>query len=205
MINFSTFITLLVAIMAIYIPLYFTLKKELEDLKINPEDNESKIINRKKKLTAINILCLTLAVIIILLYQLPTISSIIQSMEPSKFPEIIGNFFSNILPFKLGVLRHPNYRFSYITGIILSILVEYIVFQFYKDISKSKSFIRILILIVGLIIFTWGMIWCNHFISLLLAYSILHCFEFLSIIFNIISYFFILCILLLLELFFVKV
>lgn len=188
MFNFSTFISLLVAIIAIYIPLIITLKKELEDLKITPETNKEKIINRQNKIKFINILCLSLVIIIILFYQYTTICTKVKSLVSSNIFIIIKNFFYSILPFKLGVLRHPNYRFSYIVGAILCIVIEYIICIYFKTIIKSKSFIRILRFIIALIIFTWGLIWCNHFISLFLAFSIIHYFEFFSIFFNFLAY-----------------
>lgn len=192
MFDFSIFITLLVSVLIFYFTIFFNLKKEIDDLTNSTsqksKENALKIHNRKRKLFLLNIITVVLFLLIIFLYSLPTLFDALNSIEPIDF-SYIANFFSKFLPFKKGFFSNANFKFSYITGIVLSIIVVCIIgiwLQFF--VIEPDCFSEYAFEIILLIILSIGLIWINNYISAFLSYCIIHCFEFLSIILNIVAY-----------------
>ena len=188
MFNFSTFISLFVAIIAIYIPLYFTFKKELDDLETNENSNKEKITNREEKITALKIVCFILAIALIILYQFPAITMFFKNIDLQNLEDNLEKIFYKILPFKEDFFSDPQFKFSFITGIILSIIIVIFVFCGLFAIIEPSKFYEFIIPIIISIILVIGLIWANNYISLFLVYCIKHYFEFLSMVLNIISY-----------------
>lgn len=182
MFNFTVFLTLFIPVITCYFPLCITLKIEIDDInnKANksPED-ELKLINRKHKLIFSTVVTIIITIIIFLLYKLP-----IKSLDFTP----VNNFFTKIFPFKKGYLINKNFRFSFITGIVLSSLSEIaIIFWLYNKIFPY--FISDYILLFSLTIVTsYCYIWINDCISTQLSYRIVHYFELLSCIINIVAY-----------------
>ena len=188
MFDFPTFIALLVAIIAIYIPLYLTLKKEIGDLEVNSKDNTTKIKNRKDKITTLNIICIIIVVVLVVLYQYPLIISIFTDISKSPIFNGIIKFFCGLLPFKKDYFIDPHFKFSFITGVPLSIFIEILLGMLYENIFNPEKFSEYIPAVITLIISAIGLIWANNYISQFLVYYIAHYFELLSIILNIIAY-----------------
>lgn len=187
MFNFSTFISLFVAILAIYIPLYFTFKKELEDLKTNLQANNLKIQNREKKIETLTAICIFFIIILIVLYKFPEIVSIFKNIKLLKISNI-GKFFCKLVPFKKDFFKDSNFKFSFITGIILSIILEIIWYYFLDETIIPCDINEYVLIITILIVLGWGLLWANNFISLFLTYCIIHYVNLLTIILNILIY-----------------
>lgn len=193
MFDFSILISLLVSVIIFYFTLFFSLKRELDDLSntIKKSDEiESKISIRRKSIKLLNILAIIFIIVILLLYNLPSIIISFSNIEPISFSEI-GQFLLKLVPFKEGFFSDSNFKFSYITEIILSIIVTLLtIFVFYilLDETKINIFIKFMIVVLLLIALMLGFLWLNNYISLFLTYCIIHYFAFLSIVLNIISY-----------------
>ena len=190
MFELSILITILFSILIFYFTLYITLKKEIEDISSsikNSTKDDLKIKNRKKFLTLLKIVTIFLIIFAILLYFLPDIFIYFQKInlknyKPNTFYHI-GNFFSKLVPFKKGFFSNSNFMFSYITEIVLSLILIVIIIFFFYIICEN-----IALTIISTIVLIFGFIWINNFVSLFLSYCITHCFPFFSILFNLFAY-----------------
>ncbi len=191
MLDFPVFITLLVSLFVFYFTLYFNFKKEIDDLKFDTIQNSKaatqKINNRKKKIHFLNIITAFLVIVVILLYTYPFISDSFDDFDPTILSNIT-NFFSKILPFKKGFFTNVNFKFSFITGLVLSLIIELFIFGFSDEIIAPLFFFDYLLEIAILIISAISLIWANNYISIFLSYSIVHYFSFLSIVLNLLIY-----------------
>lgn len=181
MITIQDLINSYITILITYIPIYLNLNRELRDIDItslkNKED-ELKYKNRKNELKSVNILYAILLFFILILHILPLETGIYK-----------------LLPFKNGYLSDPNFKFSFITGIILAILLFIIFVSCMITIMKDMSlFVNIINIAVFAIVLGFFLIWADNYITLFLTYSIKHNFKFLSIVFNILAYFLLLLI-----------
>ena len=87
MFNFSTLITLFFTVIGIYFPTYFIFKKEINDLRLNEnEENRQKIIIREKSVKTLNKTVIALILIIMILFSLPYIISLFTTNSS----EILG-------------------------------------------------------------------------------------------------------------------
>lgn len=191
MFDFSVFISLIVPIISIYLPLNISLNKEIKDLLIQPQITEEirlKICTRKKIKIKLNIITILISLLIVVLFILPNITTVFENFTPLSLSDI-GNFLLKLVPFKEGFLSDANYRFSYITGTILAIIFMYFCFCTLNDIIDLKCFRDYIRFLIILIIIVYVLLWINYGLSKLLAYCIIHCFEFLSIVINLACYF----------------
>lgn len=187
MFDFSILITVIIAILIFYFTLFINLNKEIGDLTStsnNPTENYLKINNRIRKLRFLNIITLLLIIIVILLFALPNILTLIDlsNFEPISFSDI-GNFLLKLFPFKKGFFSNKNFKFSYITEIALSFITVTIILSILYEFFYNK-----VLNVISLIILTFSFIWINNFVSLFLTHCIIHCFPFLSLIFNLLIY-----------------
>lgn len=193
MIDFSALISLLITILIFYFTLLFSLNKEIVDLFNNSEntkENLAKINIRRNILKTLKTITVILIVLLLLLYFLPPHNTISTNTKPISLYNI-RLCFQKILPFKKGFFSNPHFKFSYITGIILSIFVELVCYGGLESIIMPK-FVSEHLLILGILtILGLALVWISNYISLFLTYCISHCFEFLSIILNIIFFIFI--------------
>lgn len=183
MFEFGTLITILITIILGYITLYFTFRHQLDEIESN-NSNDKKYENRiRKRIKFINFFFPILIIIIIILYFLPDIELI--------YTQIDFKFITNFFPFKEGFFDNKNFKFSYITGIILSIIVIIMCMIFtiglWWNEIENKVFASIIIIFVN-ILTSYGLIWGNYYISTFFDYCIAHYFELLSIVLNILSY-----------------
>lgn len=189
MFEFPIFITLLITLIVGYISIFFTFKKEIDDLRIDSKSNqdfktnkdiELKIKERIKLLINLTIVFLFLLVVIIILYIEPLIWEAIQSIN---IDEIICVIYK-IAPYNEELFLEPKFIFSYITGRICSgIIVSFVYFYLFYifDGAWKDIFVALFISVVMFFI----LIWINFLISFLLSYSIIHSFELLSLLINI--------------------
>lgn len=187
MFNFSTLITIIVAVIAIYLPLYFNFKKDIDDLtetSYESKKNKNKIISRKKRLNSLKIITLILILVFIILYKLPSILDVFASINLTN----LWNFFTSLFPFKKDFFLNSNFKFSYITGIVLSVIIEVGLFCFIHFAILPIKFYEYIFEVILLIIVPYCLIWINKSISSLLKSSIINNFEILSIVINITSY-----------------
>lgn len=187
MFNFSTLITLIVAVIVAYLPLYFNFKNDIDDFtetSFESEKNKNKIDNRKKKIKSLNIIYLILILAFIILYKIPSIIETFKSIDLTN----IGNFFTGLLPFKKGFFENSNFKFSYITELILSIIIEIGLLCFIDAIFIPLEFYEYIIETICLIIVAYCLIWTSTYISTILSSSIISYFEAFSIIINIVIY-----------------
>lgn len=191
MFDFPILINLLIVIVIFYFTIYFNLKKEIDDYKnTSSMDNKNiklKIGNRKNKLLLLNFITIILLSITIILYFLPSIVNIFNNNESIGFSNI-GIVFSKLFPFRKGFFSDANFKFSFITGLILSLIVDFIVCVTCIYVFEPKRFAGYIPIVIILIILSLGLIWINNYISLFFTYCIIHCFELLSIILNILAY-----------------
>ena len=190
MFSFSVFITLLISILSFYFTLYFTLKKEITDLSSTSEKSKEiylKIENRKRIKKLIRNTTISLIISIIILYRLPFIVTMLNDNKLINFSGI-GDFFLKFLPFKEGFFSNSNFKFSFITGIILATTVEFILYILISVTTSSTSIPKSILKKLILIAFAFALIWLNNYASLFWTYCIIHYFELLSIILNIILY-----------------
>lgn len=187
MFDFPDFITILVTWFVFYFTLSFNYKKEIDDLKSESVQNtktaQLKIYNRKKKMRFLNIITVSLVIVVTLLYLYPFLDNFDLTIL-SK----ITNFFSKILPFKKGFFTNANFKFSFITGLVLSIMIELVIFLFSNDIITPLFFFDYLLEIAILMISAISLIWADNYISIFLSYCVVHCFPFLSIVLNLLIY-----------------
>lgn len=185
MFDFSILITLIITILVSYLTMYMTIKKEIYDLSIlSDEENNRKIKIRKKILNFINTVFILLVCVILLLFALPEDDSDSIAYIFSN----IGHFLLKYLPFKNELFDNYNFRFSYITQMILSIIITLVIFcLLYEEINMISR-------ILSSIFTIWCLIWLNIFISSFLIKHIAFFFPLLSIIFNILIYILILLI-----------
>lgn len=192
MFDFPILITLIISISIFYFSLYIPIKKELDDLASagtdkNSKENRIKRNNRKKNLFLLNIITISLYCTIILLYFAPLIIKKLSGLKPLNLSDVI-NFILEYLPFKKGFFDNANFQFSYITGIILSIIVIIVFWIVTYKIEEPDDFSDICIIIIYSLLIAYGLIWLNYFASNILANSIIKYFQFFSIILNIILY-----------------
>lgn len=193
MFDFGIFITLLFAIASIFFPTYFTLKKELDDFKytqhISDETNK-KIDNRKQQIFLLKFVSICLIILVLFLYLFPF--NLLNNINIE-----LGKYLFKIFPFKDNFFGNNNFIFSFILGTLLSIITQIFPFiilvEFKEDIPKVKF---ILYVIISLLFF-YGLIWLNNFISLYVSYVYLS-YEsgriFIIIVTNIFAYMIILAI-----------
>lgn len=181
MFGFETFITLMFMVVLAYLPLFLSLKKDLENCQ-DIEDNlkEQKIRRYKRYFNILNISTIVFIAIILLLYFLPTISK----MKVEEL-EIDFSVLLKIVPFKNGFFLNEKFKFSYITGLILSLLVMIFLIYF----SLEELIIKRWIAILSYVLMVFGLIWLNYFFSNILAFHICKYYEFLSIVLNLLGYF----------------
>lgn len=197
MFDFPIFITIIVSLFVFYFTLYFNFKKEIDDLKFDIIQDSKiaqlKIHNRKNKIHFLNIITILLLIVVILLYIYPFLSDLFSNFDSTLLSDIT-NFFFKIFPFKKGFFADANFKFSFITGLVLSIIIEFFIFILSDEIVPF-FFLEIIILIISAI----SLIWMNNYISIFLSYCVVHCFPFLSIVLNLLIYFIILILLVILS------
>lgn len=205
MLNFLGLIVLIIPVLGFYIPTYFSLKSKIDDYtetQTEIERNKNRIDKTRKRIKSLNIITIILILIILILYYLPLIIEIFNKITLSSN---IENFLSKYLPFKNGFFADSNFKFSYITGIVLSIVSEivliYILFLSDDVWYFNDSVWYYILSITILIIFPYFLIWINYFISLSLSLRITDYFELLSIAINIFTYCFMTLIVLLIMMY----
>ena len=187
MYDFPILISLLITIIVGYFSILFPLQKAIEDLTITTKSNQKENVNSEislklkkyKKLKKIlTLIFIVLVSIVILLYSWP----IIQNIN-------IVSLLQKTVPFKEGFFSDRNFTFSYITGLICSVVVEFIYFNaFIFNIFEHNRY-KYIITIITLIILAFGLIWFNYLFSDILSCSIIHYFELLSIGLNLFVHF----------------
>lgn len=193
MFEISVLISLIVSIIIFFFTVYITLKKELDDLESASPKDTTKIHTRQKTIKYLKMITLFLLFIVILFFFLPSIIDLINNTLNFDFKPInfssIGDFLLKLVPFKKGFFSDPNFKFSYITGIVISIIVLGIWFYTLYEVIIIPDFAsEYITLIVIMLLLAYGLIWANNFISLFLSYCIIHCFAFFAIVFNLIIY-----------------
>lgn len=97
----------------------------------------------------------------------------------------IEDYLLKLTPFREGFFSDSNFKFSYITGTIFSIIIVNVCFLcLCMAIPPSHEK---LITAIPAILF-YGLIWANNFISLLLTHCVIHCFALFAIVFNLVAY-----------------
>lgn len=195
MFELPTLIGFLLPIIIGYISVLFPLKKTIDDLTIAMKSNQNDNVNsenslklkkHKKSKKILTLIFIALVSIVILLYLWPTIQN--MNIDGNVFIEIL-KCLQKIVPFKEGFFSDSNFTFSYITGVIFSVIIEFFVLgALISSFDFCFKYQYVLTIIIP-IICALGLIWLNNFISLSLSYSIIHNFEVLSIIFNLLIYF----------------
>ncbi|MCI8604355.1 MAG: hypothetical protein HFE79_09480 [Ruminiclostridium sp.] len=184
MFNFSTLITLFFTVIGIYFPTYFIFKKEINDLRLNEnEENRQKIIIREKSVKTLNKTVIALILIIMILFSLPYIISLFTTNSSEILGKNIIGVITKILPFGNDCFSNNSFQFSFITGIVLSIII----FIFFMIVTNNIN-LNIVIKIMLRILLVWGLIWTNYFISSFWVFCIVNYFELISIILNLLIY-----------------
>lgn len=182
MFDVQLLITLLIAILGIYVPIFINLKKEINDLRLATKQYEHnpKLEYREKLLNITTIFIIILIVIVLFFSFLPLLKNIIS-------------FITKILPFKSGFFENKDFTFSFITGIILSLFVvfviELIIYFAYIPIEVLEYVLHILMFIVAFFISSFILLWFNYFISTLLSTYLTQNFELISLFINLYIYF----------------
>lgn len=182
--DFQTLITILITIIMGYLTIFLNLKKELDDLRINSQQSKEiqrKIFIRKRNIKYLHIVTLVLLCVAIILYMFP---SIINALNDICIPSLNQNsYFHKLLPFKEGFFENRNFRYSFITGIILSVFIQIALLFLLLEVNM-----KLILKIVFFILFFCGQIWADNFISLFLETSISKNFGLLSIVINFVLY-----------------
>lgn len=183
MFEFDTLITILVTIILSYITLYYTFRHQIDEIESNNKDDNKSKLNIERRIMFINFFFSILIILILFLYFLPNIALI---NTQTNFA-----FITKIFPFEKGFFDNKNFKFSYITGIILSIIIIilFLMFPIYLLANKFENIIiKSVITIFSTISIAYGLIWANYYISTYLNYCIIHEFEFISILLNTLAY-----------------
>lgn len=193
MFNFSVLISLLIAILSFYLPTFINLKKEIDDLfntQKTPAENYIKIRNRKKKIRTLNLITLTIVLIVFICYFSSNILNLLNMINLNYYIitlSDIGNFFLKLVPFRKGFFSNSYFMFSYITELILSLVLGFFSFLFLLQIKhEPNTCSKILIIFV----LEFILLWVNKFISSFFVYCIIHYFYILSLILNLLIYLF---------------
>lgn len=185
MFNSPTLIGFLLTVIIAYVSLYFNCKKEIKDLMLNEnEENKKKITNREGIIKSLKITSISIIAIILFLYYCPSVISFFETFTSNKnvfAVEYIKEMIMKILPFSDDFFANSKFQFSFITGIILSIIVF---FLFSVCVSDFKFVIKTILKILLI----WLLIWANYFISSFLVFCIVNWFELISIFLNLIAY-----------------
>lgn len=144
MYDFSTLISLLIGITGIFIPLYFTLKKELDDLNVDKIHNSFKIENRIKLIKRIKLMFVLMVITVIIFFRFPFYYEVLSN---------INNFINS-----------TAFRISFICGSILIVIIEFFLFW---EISEEIIPHRIYGYILNAIFLTLSI-----FISLFINYNV---------------------------------
>lgn len=182
--DFQTLITLLVTIVMGYLTIFLNLKKELDDYKIESQqsnDVKNKIFIRKSNIKYLNIFTIILLSIIFILYMFPSIINALNGIQISSLDQ--NSYFNKLFPFKKGFFENKNFKHSFLTGIIFSVFIQFGILGILIDTNMKYA-----LKISFFILFAWGQIWANNFISLFLVNSISNYFWLLSIVFNFVLY-----------------
>lgn len=195
MYDFGILITLVITITIFYLSTFIQLRKSIKEYEIDAKNDpsaKSKIAENKKLLNLTNILFAVLLSLSIFLYVLPRIFDV-SSLKTFTIADL------KIFPFKDGFFDNHNFKFSYITGISLSVLIIFTLLVVLFDAPKS-IFQTVLgvIYICGTFI---GLTWANYYISNQLVYCIVHWFELFSLVSNIIVYIILFVVLYMIEYF----
>ena len=189
MLNFLGLIVLIIPVLGFYIPTYSSLKSKIDDYtetQIETEKNKNRIDKTRKRIKSLNIFTIILISIIIILYYLPLI---IEIFDKIAFSSNIENFLSKFLPFNEEFFTDSKFKFSYITGIILSIISEAVLFYIlFFSLNIINEVWYYIVSVAILILYPYCLIWVNNYISLQLSLRITDYFELSSIFINILAY-----------------
>lgn len=193
MIDFNTFISLLITIIIFYISTYISLKVKKYELKTKlVQENKEELLIRINKELEFNELfiiithftTLVLIIFILFLCYSPTINW-------STIPNLLINFIKKPFIFNENFFSNPKFRFSYITETVF--LIFFILHNIIQDIIDDKEMdydVRIIceeeIIIPLLLILT--LVFMNFYLSTFISRYLTFCYNFLSIIINYIIY-----------------
>jgi len=166
MYNFGTLVQILLAVITLYVTLYFSLKEHATNNKL--------FCKQRKTLNIVTFLTLYLS---IFLYLIPSLI---------KFINLLRN----------TLLNNSNFMISYITEAIFSIIAFCISFRFLLEEYNFSEKHNIIIIIMIFILIEIGLLWMNFYLSLFISNnSILkgNSYFIFSIIFNGLIYFVIFC------------
>lgn len=136
MYNFGTLIQILLAIITIYVTIYFSLKEQTTN---------NKLFNAQKKV--LNIITFFAFYISIFLYLIPDLINFIKLLRNT-------------------LLNNSNFMISYITEAIFSIITFCVFFRFIlKECYLSEKY-YIIIIIMLFILAEIGLLWINFYLSL---------------------------------------
>lgn len=192
MLSFAEWAGLIISILIFYFTWSFTLKKESVDIFNSMENNnerKAKINIRKTLIKSLKLITINLIVFLTILFCFPYILPYIMNIPFDDFNIIIDtnlwNFLYKFMPFEKELFSNSNFTFSFITGIVLSIIIEtmhLVVLHLFKEVKFIFKFI-----IFSLV--TYGLIWADRWISFFLVEHIKIFFVLLSLVINIIIYF----------------
>lgn len=97
----------------------------------------------------------------------------------------IEGYLLKLTPFREGFFSDSNFKFSYITGTIFSIIIINLCFLSLCFVIPPNH--EKLMTAIPAILF-YGLIWANNFISLFLTHCVIHCFALFAIVFNLVAY-----------------
>lgn len=209
MFNFGIFISLLCAIITFYFNLFLPFKKQVDEIQLDLTQelkyhsshsgtSSSEIINSTKrilslidkrslierKITTLNIITFILITIVCLLYFLPSLIILFNNILNKITTIDFSSFFTKIVPFRKHFFSDFEFLFSYITGIILSIILC-IIWWIKLDDWLCENYILQGIITILL---AYGLVWVNYYVSMLLIHYIKHYFILLSVPINILIY-----------------
>lgn len=156
MYDFSTLISLLIGIAGIYIPLYFNLKKELNDLKVDKIHNSLKIKNRINLMKKIKLMFVLMVITVIICFKSPFHYEVLSN---------INNFFIS-----------TTYKISFILGFILTVIIEFFLFLYISEEIQPRRIYGYIIIAVFLTVSLFIEIIINYNLSKhvsLLSYNVL--------------------------------
>lgn len=183
MFDSGVLVTLLFTIIIFYFTTYLDFAKEIDDLSESMDPNARKMkINRKDKIRKLNTYTVVMALIAVMLYLCKYVS--IDGF-PVKRTE---NFFLKIQPFTKVFMGSFNLKFSFITGIILTLILEILWGIFLNKMITPVYLAEYIFIYVCILVMAFGLVWGDYYLSLFLNQCILHYFPLLSVPVNLFFY-----------------